>query len=518
MKKRYIFIFLIYSFICIQTKAQDLNFNEEIRRRIESGGKNSTAPADQDTMLRVTSPSESEELFEEEGALSIDSPDDATEDQLEQDTIPAVSQEPVAPPLSMSPEAIYWARDAVSYNTFGPDVTFRDTVIVNSLFMPVLFREGHIRPEEKISLYRPMDYSTTDEWLKPLYRPVTIFEKQAMELYLNEIAYQYVQQYHPEYFHYNAQHLPTETTHFIRREKRIEVPVEKIEIKPTDYTTPTKFLPDRKYWTSSFESDIKFSQNYVSPNWYKGGVSNMNIFTKNLIKYNYAKDRIIFTNMMEINASMYSAPKDTLRNYKLGDDLFRYYANFGYRAFSKWFYTLGAEFKTQMFTNYQENTTVKQAALLSPFIVNVEPGMKYDLVKKYSRKDRSLTIALNVSPFSYNYMYSMDRNIDLGRHGFQKNEADVYEYRFSKFGSTLRYDMVVKPNRNVTWKTRFYYFTSYDHIIAEYENSLDLAISRYFSTLIYVNLRYDDGVAKTEDFDSFLQTNEILSFGLSYKW
>jgi hypothetical protein len=494
--------------------AQDLNFNEEIRRRIENGGKAAEA---QDTTRRVGVPDENEPYDEETIAPADSLIDD--ENLIEQDTVPVVVQEPVivVPPLTMSPEALYWSRYAFSFNTFGPDVTYKDTIIVNSLFMPALFKGGHISPIDTIALYTPKDL-TVIEWQKPLYAPVATLEKLTIPLYLNEIAYRYVQQYHPEYFRYDAQYLPSETTHIIRRERKIEVPVERIELNPTDYATPNKFIPDRKYWISSFESDVKFSQNYVSPNWYKGGVSNMNIFTKNLIKYNYTKDRIIFTNTMEINASMYSAPKDTLRDYKLGDDLFRYYANFGYRAFSKWYYTIGAEFKTQMFSNYQENTVVRQAALLSPFIVNVEPGMKYDLVKKYPRKDRSLTVALNVSPFSYTYMYSLDKEIDLGRHGFQKNDADEYEYTLSKFGSTLRFDMVVKPNRNVTWKTRFYYFTSYDHIIGEYENSLDLAISRYFSTLIYVNLRYDDGVAKAADFDSFLQTNEILSFGLSYKW
>ena len=31
-------------------------------------------------------------------------------------------------------------------------------------------------------------------------------------------------------------------------------------------------------------------------------------------------------------------------------------------------------------------------------------------------------------------------------------------------------------------------------------------------------MRYDDGVAKSEDFNSYLQINELLSFGFNYKW
>ena len=39
-----------------------------------------------------------------------------------------------------------------------------------------------------------------------------------------------------------------------------------------------------------------------------------------------------------------------------------------------------------------------------------------------------------------------------------------------------------------------------------------------FSTMINVYMRFDDSVTKTPGYDSYVQTNEVLSFGLSYKW
>jgi len=38
-----------------------------------------------------------------------------------------------------------------------------------------------------------------------------------------------------------------------------------------------------------------------------------------------------------------------------------------------------------------------------------------------------------------------------------------------------------------------------------------------FSTRIYLNLQYDNGVTKNEDFNSYFQINELLSFGFNYK-
>jgi hypothetical protein len=520
----------------VQVAAQDLNFNEEIRRRIESGGKSPAVTPQvipQDTSLRRNQPVEMQEEREEaeteeellepvdEETEELPEPVDEEEDMPEQDTVKPY--EPVYEPLVIptptpSPAVLYWSRYAYLYDAFGPEVTFRDTIIVNPLFMPLVFKEGHVLPVEEIKLYQPED-PVQKPWEKPLFPQKKWFEKDLLRMQIEEMAYRYLQRNCMDYFRYSIQNLPSETIHFIRKEESVEVPVERKNLSPTDYIPPAKFIPDRRYWTSTFQSDLKFTQNYISPNWAGGGVSNMNILAKNLLQYNYAKDKIIFNNTMELNASMYNAPKDTLRDYKIGSDLFRYYGSFGYRAFSKWYYSINVEFFTQMFTNFQENTTVKQAALLAPFTLKLEPGMVYNLVKTYPpRKDRSLNINLTVSPFSYKYMYSVDQTVDLGRHGFRKGENDEFEHRFSEFGSTLRYDMTLRPNRNVGWTSNFNYFTSYTHVKAEFVNALTLAISRYFSTLITLHLRYDDGVARTEDYDSYIQSNETLSFGFLYRW
>ena len=151
---------------------------------------------------------------------------------------------------------------------------------------------------------------------------------------------------------------------------------------------------------------------------------------------------------------------------------------------------------------------------------NTGIGMKYDLNKTFpNRRHKKLTLSANLAPLSYTFMYSTDKDIDLGRHGFKKNEAtDKYNYKLSQFGSTINATMTFQFNRNVSWYSRFYYFTSYDRMLGEFENRLTMAISRFFSTTISLNLRYDDAVEKKEDFDSYLQINELLSFGFNYKW
>lgn len=113
--------------------------------------------------------------------------------------------------------------------------------------------------------------------------------------------------------------------------------------------------------------------------------------------------------------------------------------------------------------------------------------------------------------------------MDLGRHGFKLKDNPVegenpYKNVLNQIGSRIDANLVFQFNRNVSWSSRFVYFTTYEKINSEFENTLNLQISRFFSTRINLQIRYDDGVERPEDFKSYFQINELLSFGFNYKW
>lgn len=513
-------------------EAQDLNSDARIRARMERALRRDTTTTPQETPkpTPIAQPTQrthsTDTLRNEPGDLNARLRERMEQRAAHHDPVTepiaddAQPEQPLLPPtpLTMSDRALYWSRRwDNSANRFPRYYTFRDTIIVNPLFMPVLFKKKNLDNARRIVFYHPIDLNARP-WEQPLYRPVRLFERTENCMIVRDYAYRYVRHYHPNYFRHSADDLPVERTLRMRMSGNVQVPVYHFDRTADDYDAPPKFIPDRRYWTSSFESSLRFSQNYVSPNWYKEGTSNLNILTKNLFQYDYARDRIQLKNLLQIDVSVYTASDDTLRNYKFGDNLLRFYSNFGYRAFSRWFYTLDGEFKAPLFTNYKKNTDVPQVAFLSPFIVNTGLGMKYDLEKKFRARHRSLKLSVNIAPISYTYMYSLDATVDRSPHGFAKTATGLYERTFHKFGSTIRMDMVLKPNRNVTWKSRLYYNTTYQNVLAEFENSLDMAISRFFSTMINVYMRFDDSVTKTPGYDSYVQTNEVLSFGFSYKW
>ncbi|MDD2436114.1 MAG: DUF3078 domain-containing protein [Massilibacteroides sp.] len=426
--------------------------------------------------------------------------------------------------LTLSNEALYWARlirDASYY--FDKQVTFRDTMIVDPIYLPIIFK-GHPFTDKTLTFYS-MDFTKPKLKKTELIAFEPIFKDYLKRQKSSELAVRYVEEHHPSYIRYSMRDMPKELikTNVIKKNSLEDLQL-KVE-NDVDFSdvTPTKFIPERRYWTSGFESAIQFSQNYISPNWHKGGSSNLNLFTKNVLSYNYAKDKVKVDNQIEYKTSIYTAPKDTIHSYKISDDVLRLHNNVGYQAFNKWSYTFDTEIKTQLFQNYKENTEQKQAAILAPVTVTFGVGMKYDLTRSYKEdKHKKLVMAVNLAPLSLKYMYSVlkdPKEIDLGRHGFVLDEeTGMYDNSFAEFGSSVDAQLTFNFNRNVTWQSRLNYFTSYKNIKMEYENTLTMAINRFFSTRIYLNLRYDDSVQKNEDFDSYFQINELLSFGFNYKW
>ena len=86
------------------------------------------------------------------------------------------------------------------------------------------------------------------------------------------------------------------------------------------------------------------------------------------------------------------------------------------------------------------------------------------------------------------------------------------------FGSKVTANLDWKFTKNISWVSKLDYFTTYNKVIADWENTLNFQVSRYLSTKIFFHTRFDDGVTLNADNDSYFQFKEMLTFGLSYNW
>ena len=263
------------------------------------------------------------------------------------------------------------------------------------------------------------------------------------------------------------------------------------------------------FWKHKGNGYMQFTQNYISDNWYKGGESTNAMLAGLTLEANFDdRQRLEFENKLEMKLGFITAPSDTVHKYKTNADLFRLNSKLGVKAFKNWYYTLAAEFKTQFFGNYKTNTNDLISAFLSPAQLDVTIGMDF----KQSKKNYSLSLL--TSPLAYSFIYINDKDIvDPGSFNVEPGHRTANLFG-SKFTGNLTWTIIP----NVVWESKLEYFTTYDKVIASWENTFNFVLNRYLSTKLFVHARYDDGVTLTEDNKSYFQLQELLSLGLNYTW
>ena len=401
-----------------------------------------------------------------------------------------------------------------SSDLYGRSLNFRDTMFYNPLFLPMvftgrieatdlLFTLNKVKEEPKIFLISP------EKTFRPMLERQTFADRVKRNFFIE----------YPNRIKISSSEFGAVTHTATDTEVREKFnPFKELLSSETSFSLEKPDIEGikigRVYWIKSGENNLQISQNYFSPNWHQGGTSNLNINSYQVFRVNYAKDKVRFNNMFEWRLSVFNAPDDTIRNYRIGDDLVRYYGDFGLDAYKKtWSYSTNLEAKTQLFSSHVPNKNELRAAFLSPLYVNAGIGMKYDLDKKSETvRHRRVRLAVSISPLSVNYRYVGNKDMDVKRFGIPEGKTSLFD-KGSTVTSLLTYNMT----KYVTWTSRMKYFTNYSKVEAEFENTLNMSLSQFFSTRLYLHLRYDDSVPSDSEF-KYLQINEVVSFGLNFRW
>ena len=263
------------------------------------------------------------------------------------------------------------------------------------------------------------------------------------------------------------------------------------------------------FWKKSVSASLHFTQHGISDNWYQGGEST-NAFLADLkLTANYDnKQGIEFDNSLEMKLGFITAPSDTVHKWKTNADMLRLNSKLGVRAIKNLYYTLDAQFKTQFFSNYKTNTNDLISSFLSPAQLDLSLGMDYKLNKpKYN-------LSLMGAPFSYTFVYiSNDDIINPSSFNVEPGHTSA-----NLFGSKVTGNLTWKISKDISWISKLEYFTTYDKVIASWENTFNFQLNRYLSTQFFLHSRYDDGVTLTEENDTYFQFKEMLTFGLTYTW
>ena len=263
------------------------------------------------------------------------------------------------------------------------------------------------------------------------------------------------------------------------------------------------------FWKKTAAASLHFSQHSISDNWYQGGESTNALNSEIRLTANYNdKQKVQFENTLEIKLGFITAPSDTMHHYKTNADLFRLNSKLGVRAAKNLYYTLIAQFKTQFFSNYKTNTNDLISTFLSPAQLDLSLGMDY----KLNRPKYTLSIA--ALPLSYTFVYiANDKIVNPSSFNVEKGRSVANMY-----GSRITANTNWKILPNLKYLSKFEFFTTYEKVIVNWENTFEFIFNRYLSTKLFFHSRFDDGVKLTEDNDTYFQFKEMLTFGLSYTW
>ncbi len=405
-------------------------------------------------------------------------------------------------------EKVKHAVDTMSFDTTNASI--------NPYLLPPIFPEKFLfkttidnppvineKEQEFPSLsYQSLEFSTP-----------TVIDSMRLDAFRDYVVH------HPERMRYTNSYIkeieplePELETNIFREIFGVEVDADYGAVDPIQ-----RIMPKIRYWFTDGSSLIQFSQNYISDNWYKGGTGNLNLISVQKVSANYHKDKIKFNNTLEWRLSFYTNPsKDDSLGFRIGEDLIRTYSDFGLKAIRNWSYSTNLEIKTQLFRNRNKENNELVSAPLAPLYINMGIlGMKYSLDKSYkNNKYKKLKLSADISPFSAQYIYVGNKEVNPSRYGLEDGKRHRWD-----LGSTINASISMSFNRQISFNSRFKYFTSYDKVIMESENELNLALSRFFSTRFYVYVRFDDSTPDTRIDDlGYFQLNEVFSFGFNYKW
>lgn len=261
------------------------------------------------------------------------------------------------------------------------------------------------------------------------------------------------------------------------------------------------------FWKFKGDGFLQFLQNYVSSNWHKGGESNYSAVGAVTLELNYNdKDKYLFENKLEMKLGFQISPSDTVHKFKTNNDVLRLTSKLGVHASKKWYYSFQVLAYTQFAKGLKANDAFVYSDFFSPFDLNVGIGMDYKVNALHSK----LTGTLNFLPLAYNLRYVgrsslFDRNGMDGRH--TKHE----------FGAQFTGDVQWKVLDQVMWKSRLYAYTSYKRMVVEWENQIELKVTKYISANVFLYPRFDDSGTR-HDIHGYWQFMEYSSLGLSYNF
>lgn len=265
------------------------------------------------------------------------------------------------------------------------------------------------------------------------------------------------------------------------------------------------------FWKTSGTFGMKFTQNYFSENWYKGGSNTQSMQASLTLQANYNDQRrVTWENRLIMRLGFMTSPGDSCHTFLTYDDKLNVYSKVGVKVAKSWYCTTTAEANTQFMPGYRANDKRTFSNFLSPLDFYFSLGMDF---KPSLKNGNTFSVVLSPVSYKFRWLHSENENVHkvyrMVGHDFQKDWG-------SKVDVNAKFTLV----KNLTWKCRAYYFTSYKYTEGELENSLSFAFNKYLSSELNTLWRFDDNRSRYyyDDNLGYFQFKEFFTFGFNYNF
>lgn len=265
------------------------------------------------------------------------------------------------------------------------------------------------------------------------------------------------------------------------------------------------------FWTTNGRSSLQFTQNYFSENWYRGGDNNMVLLSNIVLEANYNDQRCIaWDNKLDLRLGFITTTSDSIHRYIPNNDKIYFSSKLGVKAAKSWFYALSVQGNTQFLPGRRSNDRNTYSKFLAPLDVSASIGMDF---KPSLKNGNSFSLALLPLSYKMRYICDDERTIHASYNMIGKDFQQ-------DFGSRIEFVAKMTLVKNLQWKSRFYYFTSYEYAESELENSLLFQFNKYISSEVYTLWRFDDNRSKQYYDNSlgYFQFKEYFTLGLAYNF
>lgn len=264
------------------------------------------------------------------------------------------------------------------------------------------------------------------------------------------------------------------------------------------------------FWKFPGEGSLKFTQNYFSDNWFRGGDNNYSFLCMLTLNANYDnRQNIQWENRLEARLGFQTTGEsETRRSMKPTDNLLRLRTKLGYKAYKTLYYTTQVEAYTQIVPLYEHNSDDLRTSFLSPMNLTVSVGLDY----KFATKNNKFNGNVYLAPCSYNMRY-VDRLSLSTKHGVQEGH-----HAYHNFGPSITVNTYWQIAKNVSWRSRVYWISNLKYTNIEWENTFNFTINKYLSATFFVYPKFDDSSTSYKGDNGYIMMQEWLSLGLNYNW